>query len=135
MPFKVLNNAYVIINRFILRAKIFLYNSHLTIRLLPRIAYVLTSVKGALSRKELELLIKSTLGAPEITIRRSDIQEINHVLLRKNRKDVAELFDVEKIKGNIYRVTIKYSESGFVRLILPQNELMKLKNYVLKTSR
>ncbi len=132
MPLKVLSNAYVILNRFIVRAKIFLHNNYLVIKPLPKIGYVLTSVKGALSKREAELLIKSALSTSEITISKNDVQGIEYTTLRKNRRDIAELFDVKEIKGNIYRVTIRYSNENSVRLILPQNEFMKLKNYLSK---
>ncbi|RLG78000.1 MAG: hypothetical protein DRO14_01650 [Thermoprotei archaeon] len=132
MPLKVLSNAYVILNRFILRAKVFLHDNYLVIKPLPKIGCVLTSVKGALSKKEAELLIKSTLSTSEIAINRDDVQGMEYTTLRKNRKDIAELFNIKEVKGNIYRVTIRYSVDNFVRLILPQNEFMKLKNYLSK---
>ncbi|MCD6278878.1 MAG: hypothetical protein J7J11_04285 [Desulfurococcales archaeon] len=119
-------------NRFVLRAEIFLYDDRLVVRILPKIGHVLTSMKGALSKRELETLIKSLSDFPQLIIKKNRIQEVDHELLRRGRSDVAKLFNTVKVRGNIYRVTIRYSDDNYLRLILPQRELVKLKNYVLR---
>ncbi|MCD6085347.1 MAG: hypothetical protein J7J20_07410 [Desulfurococcales archaeon] len=132
MPPKVLSNVYVVMNRFVLRAKIFLHDDCLVVKILPKIGHVLTSMKGALSKRELEMLIKSLPDFPQLIIKKNSIQEIDHELLRRGRSDVAKLFDTDEVRGNIYRVTIRYSDENYLRLILPQGDLVKLKNYVLR---
>lgn len=133
MQLKKLGNAYVIVGRFVLRAKVILSDKELIIKPLPNIGYVTSLVKGALSKKEVELLVKSsTKISSEIVIGRDEILGMEYVALRKNREDIARLFNVEEIKGNIYRVTLKCRKNVCIRLILPQNEFIKLKNYVSK---
>ncbi len=130
MSEKALTYTYVIIGRLISRAHVRLGGGFIRIRLRPSTLRTARYIKSSLSSSEIRTII-SEVKSKEIVISVGNIKDVLVTTIRRDRKDIAELYeDFEEIKGNIYEVIITLDKGDSVKLLLPQNEYLRLRNYL-----
>jgi hypothetical protein len=129
---KLFKKAYYLDNFIIRPAKIFIKNNE-ELHIIPskKVAFRIAGLRGALSTKEIEIL--SSITTPEeIIIKREDIVEFERYPLKRERKDIKQLFDDED-RGNVFQITLKTTR-GDIKLLILQRDVMKIK-YFLQSKR
>ena len=129
---KSLTYTYVVIGRLVGRANVKLCDDgFIRIRIRPSTLKTTRHIKASLSASEIRTII-SEVKPKELVISVGAIKDILVTTLRRDRKDIAELYkDFEnEIKGNIYEVVVTLEKGDSIKLLLPQSDYLRLRNYL-----
>ncbi len=130
MKEKKLRHTYLITSRFIVKSSVILIGENILIK--PNYAFVkqVRLMKASLPTQAVRNLIRLGKGITEIVININNITEVSGRWIRKEREDISDIF--KDVEGNIYEVILRTNDSRLIRLLMPQVEYVRLKNYIEK---
>ncbi len=127
---KKLKNTYAVIGRFIVKSSVLLKGKSIIIK--PSHAYVkqIRLMKASLPTQAIRNLMKVSRVFSDVIIDTECIKEVMGRVIRRERKDIEDLF--KDVEGNIYEVVIIDKKLNYLRLLMPQSEYLKLRNFINK---
>ncbi|RLG81916.1 MAG: hypothetical protein DRO09_01445 [Thermoprotei archaeon] len=133
MAFKIIRNALILVDRFMVPAMIIIKDNKITVKTLPKPIKHLFHIKGALSSTETRKLLSLGSLSPRVeSVDLLSIKDFKALRIRRNLNEIAELLGSDDVKGGVFEVVLNLNNGEVIKLLLSQRAYLKLRNAVLK---
>lgn len=129
----IVKEAYLVRERYFIKCRIrFFKDSPIEITILPKIKGRVVRVRGAPSLSELENLLDKK-GVKKVEIWPEDITEVRTYLVRRDRKDLKDLFPDEDSPAKFLSVLLlRLSNDQEVKLLLKEKDALRLRKTIMR---